>query len=179
MKTVQVILFFVMIVMASGCNAEITGTVVDAETGEPVEGAVILVEWTVTKGLPGMSYKETSDTVEVLTDKNGKFSSTTILNPMVNQPAHLVIYKKGYVTWNNRYIFPKWNRREYEFKNGATIHLERFKGEYSHYDHISFIGSAAVSGSGGKLLENAYLWERILAEHETQKRKREKNEGRQ
>ena len=61
-----------MLIMTPGCYAEMTGTVVDAETGAPIEGAVVLVEWTVTKGVPGMTVTETYKVIEKITDKEGK-----------------------------------------------------------------------------------------------------------
>jgi hypothetical protein len=180
MKIRQAILMFVMILMASGCYAEMTGIVVDAETGQPIEGAVVLVEWTITKGIPGLQSTEIFKTIELLSDKDGKFKLTDVVEPGINKIPHVVIYKKGYVAWNNQYIFPKWDRRkDFKLKDGMNIELERFNNYYSsHYDHVSFIASAAVSGSGGKLLEDAYMWERILADLEKEKRKKNNVEGR-
>jgi hypothetical protein len=48
-----------------------TGTVQDAETGAPIEGAVVFVEWTKTKGLPGLTSTKVYKIVEVETDKDG------------------------------------------------------------------------------------------------------------
>ena len=56
MKILTPCLAILLVFMVGSCSAEITGTVVDAETGKPIEGAVILVEWTMTKGVPGMSH---------------------------------------------------------------------------------------------------------------------------
>ena len=58
MRLKYVILMAVFLLVKSNCYAQINGTVVDAETGQPVGGAVVLAEWTVTRGLPGMSYHE-------------------------------------------------------------------------------------------------------------------------
>ena len=155
-----------------GCYATITGTVVDSETGEPIEGAVVLVEWTKTKGLPGLTHSESYKVIEAVTDKNGKVTIDGVSNPTVN-PPHVTVYKKGYVAWNNKYIFPTWEKRkDFEYKNGITIQLQHFKKNYSHYDHASFIGSGAVSGGGGKLLYDAYSWERILGRQELEKLKK-------
>src|SRR3989304_86240 len=174
MKT-TILLFslFVITLLNSSCYGEITGTVVDAETGKPIEGAVVLVEWTIIKGLPGMNYTESYKVVEVVTDKDGSFTVSGVSNPLVNRPPHLVVYKKGYIAWNNQYIFPTWKqRKDFNIRSGMEIRLEQFKEGFSHYDHFSFISSGAVSGSGGKLLEDAYLWERILGMKEIEKRKK-------
>ncbi len=162
------LLFFLI----TGCYATITGTVVDSETGEPIDGAVVLVEWTVTKGF-GLTYTKSYKVIEAITDKEGKVTVSGVFNPFVNRPPHIVAYKKGYVAWNNEFIFPTWEKRkDFKYRDGAIIKLERFKEEFSCPDHVSFIGSGAVSGSGGKLLDDAYSWERRLAEHELDQRKK-------
>ena len=98
-----------LIFLTAGCYGEITGTVIDAETGQPIEGAVVLVEWTVTKGL-GLTYTQSYQVIEVVTDKDGKATVSGVFNPFVN-PPHVTIYKKGYVAWNNEYIFPDYKKR--------------------------------------------------------------------
>ncbi len=154
-----------------GCYATITGTVEDSETGEPIECAIVLVEWTKTHGF-GLTYTESYKVIEAATDKEGKVTISGVSNPTVNPPC-VTVYKKGYVAWNNKYIFPTWEKRkDFEYKNGITIQLQHFKESYSHYDHVSFISSGAVSGSSGKLLDDAYSWERILGRQELEKRKK-------
>lgn len=176
MKISQLLLIFTMLFLISGCYAEITGTVIDAETGEPIEGAVILVEWTKKHGL-GLTYTESYKVIEAVTDKDGKVTISGVFSPFVRPPS-VTVYKKGYAAWNNQYIFPTWERRkDFKYQDETVIRLEQFKKEFSHYDHVSFISSGAVSGSGGKLLEDAYLWERILAQQEIERRKKE-NKGR-
>ena len=54
MKLKHIFLTILFLFVMAGCEGTITGIVVDAETGKPIEGAVILVEWTKAKGLPGM-----------------------------------------------------------------------------------------------------------------------------
>jgi hypothetical protein len=121
-----------------------TGTVVDAETGEPIEGAVVLVEWTITKGVPGMTYHKVYKIIEVETDKRGKFKVRGVFNPLVN-PPDVVIYKAGYVAWRNDFIFPEWKKRtDFKFKKEVTFKLERFKEYYSKEQHHYFIGTGII-----------------------------------
>ena len=69
--------------------------VVDAETGQPIEGAVLLVSWlklgpfvtTVSK-----LYRE--DTV--LSDENGIFAVPGVFSTALDRPE-LAVYKRGYV----------------------------------------------------------------------------------
>ena len=126
-----------------GCYATITGTVVDSETEEPIEGAIVLVEWTKTKGF-GLTYHEVYKIIEVETDKNGKAIISGTFNPLVDLPI-IVIYKKGYVAWRNDFIFPGWEKRtDFKYEDGVTIKLELFKEGYSREQHHYFMGSGII-----------------------------------
>jgi hypothetical protein len=94
-----------------------TGTVVDAETGKPIEGAVVLVEWTMTKGL-GLTHTTSYKVTEMVTDNDGRFTVYTVPNPLVNAPD-ITVYKKGYVAWSSRWIFPNYDKRsDYSWRTG-------------------------------------------------------------
>jgi len=162
MKLKHIFLAIMLLFLMAGCEGEITGIVVDAETGQPIEGAVILVEWTKAKGLPGMTYTESYKVVEVITNKEGKASIEGVLSPFVDAP-HITVYKKGYVAWNHHYIFPKWEKRtDFKWSNNYVFKLDRFKPEYSYNKHLSFIRNSISSFSEGnkkQLMKNAYEWE--------------------
>ena len=154
-------LIFFLFFMAGSCGAEITGKVIDAETQQPIEGALILVEWTIAKGLPGMSQTEPHEIEEVLSKKDGSFKIKTYLNPFLDNPR-ITIYKKAYVAWNNEYIFPGWTKRDkFELRDGMSIRLEPFKKEYSRADHVSFLNSIT---HWGKQIGKAYRWEELEKE---------------
>src|SRR3990172_7997079 len=133
-------LLLFLIFFTTGCYGTITGTVVDAETGKPMEGAVVLVEWTKTKGM-GLTYTESYKVIEVVTDKDGKATISGVFNPLVD-PPDVTVYKKGYVAWNNKYIFPDYKKRaDFKWENGAVVGLERFKEGHSRADHVYFLHS--------------------------------------
>lgn len=126
-----------------GCYATITGTVVDSETGEPIEGAVVLVEWTKTKGV-GLTYHEVHKIIEVVTDKDGRFIISGTYSPLVDPPV-VVIYKRGFIAWRNDFIFPGWEKRtDFKYEGGVTIKLELFKEGYSREQHHYFMGSGII-----------------------------------
>jgi hypothetical protein len=158
------ILFLILI---AGCEGEITGIVVDAETGQPIEGAIVLVEWTKAKGLPGMSYTESYKVVEAVTDKEGKASIEGVSSPLVSAPR-VTVYKKGYVAWNNAFIFPDWKKRtDFKWGNNYLFKLEKFKPEYSFDKHISFIrASIGMTLDQKKIMYNAIRWEDLKASEE-------------
>ena len=146
-----------------GCYATITGTVVDPETGEPIEGAIVLVEWTKTKGF-GLTYTESYKVIEAVTDKEGKATVSGVFNPMVN-PPDITIYKKGYVAWNNEFIFPdQKKRKDFNWQNGYVFRMERFKNNYSFIDNKCLIDGKAhlfMETEKKKLFIKAYdEWER-------------------
>lgn len=171
MRIKHAVLAVALLFLTSGCYATITGTVVDADTGEPVEVAVVLVEWTKTKGL-GLTYTESYKVIEAVTDKEGKVTVSGVFNPLVN-PPDITVYKKGYVAWNNKFIFPEYVKREdFKWQNDYVFQLERFKPEYSHDAHTRFIHSI-THGAGQMKFRNAIDWEEKKAFEERRSKSKE------
>lgn len=79
---------------------EFKGRIIDAETKEPIEGAVVVVAYS--KASAGIGGKDISviKAKETLTDKNGEFdfpSYTTMIGPLsVEHYATFLFYKPGY-----------------------------------------------------------------------------------
>jgi hypothetical protein len=80
-----------------------TATIVDEETGEPIEGAIALAQWvkysaTLFEG--GVPYAAKAK--ETTSDKDGKIyiSGYWTLNPFASD-RHLTVYKPGYALWNS------------------------------------------------------------------------------
>ncbi len=167
-----IIVAFLILGIFSGCYATITGTVIDAETGEPIEGAVVFVEWTVTKGL-GLTYHEVYKIIEVATDKNGRFTISGTYNPLVD-PPDILIYKAGYAAWNNKFIFPNYEKRtDFKWHKGYVFKLELFKDTYSFIEHQAFIEGNAphATKAENQLLLKAYEeWEREKVIKERQRK---------
>lgn len=166
MKYLQIVLLMTMLLIITGCYGSMTGTVVDAEKGKPIEGAVVLVEWTRATGI-GDKHTSSVKVVEKITDKEGKFSVSVPLNPFVD-PPDVTLYKKGYVAWSSRIIFPDWrNRADFKWVSNYTFRLEHFKSEYSYDEHTSFIHSVTNSSIGTKkVISAAYRWEELKASDE-------------
>lgn len=168
----QGILCLVVLFLTAGCYATITGKVIDAETGVPIEGAVVLVEWTKTKGF-GLTYTQSYQVIEVVTDRDGRATISGVFNPLVN-PPHVTIYKKGYVAWNNEYIFPDYKKRDdFKWQNEYVFKLEKFKPEYSYDAHTFFIHSAIGLGQGEKMMLKDIEWEEGKAFDERRSKSKE------
>ncbi len=73
------------------------GQVVDVDTKEPIEGAVVFVSWRQSHFFGGSTF---IDAQETLTDKNGDFhlSGIWVFNPWrrLGSHAQMIIYKSGY-----------------------------------------------------------------------------------
>jgi len=163
MRLIIAVLIISAVLVAGSCYAEITGIVVDAETGQPVEGAIVFVEWTKTKGLPGLTSTRVYKIVEVETDKEGKFSISGTLSPFVDPPM-VVIYKRGYVAWRNDFIFPGWKKRtDFKYQSDMVIKLEKFREEFSHKEHLDFIEYGVhLEETKTQKLDKAVRWEKHL-----------------
>ena len=126
------------------------GTVLDAETEEPLEGAVVVVLWFKKTYLsmdgPQYFHKGT----EVLTDTNGKFSVDTSpginWNPftfMVKDPW-IVIFKPGYAPLTPTYaVSLKLGADMYDkLKQGAVVRLPKLKSreDLREFSHLGAVG---------------------------------------
>ena len=81
----------------------LNGQILDIETKQPIEGAVVVVEYQkATMGLGAGSISSVINVSETLTDKNGNFhipSYTTFIQPFSWQvPTIMIIYKPGYAS---------------------------------------------------------------------------------
>ncbi len=176
MKIKSILLLLASLLISTGCYGygTLKGKVVDAETGEPIEGAVAMAEWTKTKGF-GNTYTVSAKVVEAISDKEGNFELGGCLSPFVNEPS-LTIYKKGYVAWNNKYLFPDWIKREgFQWNSGNVFRMERFKKNHSYIQHESFIYNVAISGllEHKKKFVKSYMdseGEEVLAERQRKDR---------
>lgn len=150
MKGLRTVLVTCVMMIICGCSyySGISGKVVDNSTGKPIEGAIVVAQWTKARGWLGEQQRELHKIIETLTDKEGKFSlgGTT---GFALDPPEMIIYKEGYVPWRNDMIFPSTDIvKNHELKNNETYMLEVFTDEYSFGQLYSFIDSAII-GIGG------------------------------
>jgi len=129
-----------------GCASTLSGQVVDAQTGQPIAGAVVLGVWVYAGGAPGLAHSELVGVREAETDAEGRFALESLAGLPVEE--RITVYKSGYVAWSNLFSFPPLRRRE---KTAAPtqIRLEPFPPGESHWEHMLFIDLARSSGLYG------------------------------
>jgi len=135
-----------LVLPSAGCAGTLRGQVLDAQTGQPIAGAVILGVWTKVAGLPGLTHTELVGVKESETDAQGHFEIERLGGLFVEESV--TVYKFGYVSWNNLHVFPEWERRK-ATQVPAQILLESFPPGESHQDHLSFISNATRAGMFG------------------------------
>ena len=103
-RTVTIILCVVFCVMSVGCvqvvgyEGDYKGRVIDAETGEPISGVVVLGVWYSKMPTPAGSTSHFHDARETVTDEKGEFiisgKGLKILSNL--EPVDIFIFKAGY-----------------------------------------------------------------------------------
>jgi hypothetical protein len=126
-----VLLIVITVALFKGYYSSISGTVVDNITGKPIEGALVVAQWTKPRGIPGMHYSNLHRITETLSDKKGKFHLRGTIGVIINRPVMLV-YKDGYIPWRNDSTFPSLNAvKNNEWKNCVTYKLDVLTDKYT------------------------------------------------
>jgi len=169
-------------------NPSPAATVIDDETGRPIEGAVALAVWRKHSSTARAWWEGGTDVVvrieEVVSDKDGNifiedFWSWHLFE---NNEPHLTIYKFGYVCWDqgNVYIdaFNAPRRTDFSKKN-RTVRMKKWPERFSFVGHETFIGTVTYSDynkAPKSLFKNAYDYEipfRVSERTERDKLKKE------
>lgn len=161
------------LLLLSGCYSGISGRVVDADTGNPIGGAVVLAQWASSHGL-GLTYHTISKTTETETDRDGRFSISGNYNPLDDPPV-LIICKKGYVPWRNDKDFMDKLWTQYDkviWQNNMTYKLTHWRDEYSYEQLGSFIivSGTSITNAPKFSAYGSYILKKALDEIETKKK---------
>lgn len=103
--SILVLLINVGCLYAIRSDSECRGKVIDADTGEPIEGVVVLGVWYEGSMGPGGIVRKYYDARETVTDKNGEFSLPGLgVRIMSNvEPPDITVFKSGFsynvLTW--------------------------------------------------------------------------------
>lgn len=141
----------VLMLLLSSCASRTTIMVLNAETKEPIVGAVGIAIWTKNKGFFGgfelSTY--TAKAVEAVSDKNGHLAFPSVSGSYAISIPHVKVYKPGYVGWDSKRIYFGHHpndkkrmiskRRENFVMKDQEIFLEPWKDEYTYISHGHFI----------------------------------------
>ena len=136
------------------------GRVVDADSGRPIEGALVVCSWGFDRGV-GNTAPEAERTRETRTDPDGHYRIARLRDLPGGLSTRLarfslIVYQRGYVAYRNDRIFqPRWRRRDFAQRNNL-VKLARWSPELSHARHLLFVG-------GTPSLREAIRWEQAAA----------------
>ncbi len=129
----------------SGCAAiyraeAIEGWVVDAETGKPLDGVIIVANWELRGGLEAGIPVEQLQIFETVTDQNGRYSfpawgpklAKNIGILKGNSPG-ILLFKPGYKFGGHSNVYWQTYGTEKFFWNKKTLKLQPFKGTPAEY----------------------------------------------
>lgn len=150
-------LLMLLVLAGTGCAGTLKGQVVDAQTGNPIAGAVVLGVWMKYVGLPGLEHSQLVGVKETETDAEGRFVLETLRGE-----ESITVYKFGYVAWNNLFIFPTSARRQ-NTSVPSKISLEKFPPGESHKRHMDFVAGATRGRENPD--STPQLWKAIRPEH--------------
>ncbi len=148
--TIFLILMFTLF-STTAYTATFKGKVIDADTKEPIEGAVVVAAWHETAYVPPHGETRLKDVKEILTDKNGEWMIkgpkgvepgiiigtiqmiwSLLTGKYHTKPPEFIIFKPGYCSWPEGFginackekIKPGGN---YKVAKGETVELPRLK----------------------------------------------------
>lgn len=128
----------------------IKGRVVDADTGEPIEGVVVMARWVFWGGIFHGDELGTAALMEDVTDAEGRYSFRWWL-PRYRPPLHyflhndprLTFFKDGYRIMsrsNSVFISRKYGLIRHSQWHTKTITLQRFDGDINNYvEHLRYV----------------------------------------
>jgi hypothetical protein len=106
------------------------GRVLDAGTGQPLEGVVVLGVWYEGHPGPGGGSHKYYDAQETVTDKDGNFDikGLGLKTRFLIEPMDVIIFKSGYESvdmypWKSFYLEGAFPRDKIKFGSGRVIFL--------------------------------------------------------
>lgn len=126
----------------------IEGWVIDAETGKPIEGVIVLAHWQLKGGFEGGTPVNELKILESVTDKGGRYSfpawgpKFALMGQLRSASPEILMFKRGYK-------FQRLNNNWYRDRdtstsdwNKKTVKLEPFAGTLEQYaQHLSSLSS--------------------------------------
>ena len=172
-KLIIFMFFAFMFFSTTVYGATFKGKVIDAETKEPIEGAVVVAVWHEEAATPTGSTSEPKDVKETLTDKNGEwiikgprgkkmgdimaiFSFLT--GTYFTNPPLFIVFKPGYCSYTAGFGIEACKMKPSGIGDGETIELRKLT---NREDRLRAIPSTAW----GELAKQTELIRLIKEEH--------------
>jgi hypothetical protein len=125
--------------------ATFKGKVIDADTKQPIEGAVVVASWGEERATPTGSTTDLHDVKEALTSQNGEWIIdgpkgrelgnlsalfTLLTGSYITNPPQFLIFKPGYCPWPDGFMINACADKikpngHHEVANGQTAELSR------------------------------------------------------
>jgi hypothetical protein len=145
-----------LILSIAACSPKImaSGRILDAETHQPIKDAAVAIRWLEGASAQGMEKAITFEAHQTRSDDKGVFQF-----PEYPEKDFIVgVYKKGYICWSNKDIFPAspkstetndFRRRiKHHFGDGMEIKLRPFEmGGSSRERHAGFTVMVATEST--------------------------------
>jgi hypothetical protein len=154
MKATRTLVFaiFIIVFLPTVCFAlflgPYSGTVIDSQTGEPIEGASVFFFWEKSVPTPLKAYSEVFESKLVYTDKKGTYHLPRILPNLglqgVLESTNIIIYEPGYQAYNISisHLSP-YGKPDSSFKEKDNIvKLDRIPPNFDHQKHYRMIEDA-------------------------------------
>ncbi len=126
---------------------EPTATIIDNETGKPIEGAVAIAIWRKTSTKDRAWFEGGTEIPsrieEAVSDKNGNIFIKKFWNWHLLETHYprLTVYKFGYVCWDQIFIMGQKEDRKDFNKESRIVRMVKWSKGFSLYLHDSFIQS--------------------------------------
>ncbi len=137
-------LALILLLVSCSPKCVVRGSVVDAETGRPIEGAAVAIRWYSESPDKQSAKSETVDAVQALSDDQGVFKV-----PEYPDKRHVLgVYKAGYICWSSQDVFSigpgessKMKNREpngHHMRDGLKVELRPLQKQHSRDLHAGF-----------------------------------------
>ena len=122
-------------------SKEIHGRIVDDETGQAIEGAIIVAQWELFEPGPGHGGHrgDTMNVLEVVSDKNGNYKipgwgPRPLLKYLDNRAPSLMVFKPVYYPGGDELHYPRRaNDTQVNRGQSIVIRLRKFTGKPQEY----------------------------------------------
>ena len=127
-------------ISTSAFGATFKGKVIDADTKEPIEGAVVVASWLEERADVAGSTSEPKDVKETLTDKNGEWIIkgpkgrdmgnitaifTFLTGTYITTPPKFIVFKPEYCSWHGGFEIEACKMKPSGIGDGETIELRK------------------------------------------------------